>query len=472
MVSVDGIAIYLFGIKQLIGGLALAIAISGLDDLIIDLLYGVRLGWRRLVVYSRHLKASAAELPHALERPFAIMIPAWREAAVIGSMIEATLARLDYSNYRLFVGVYPNDPATRAIVDRLAGTDPRVVRADVPHPGGTSKGDCLNSIWRHIGQYERKAGVPFAGFVLHDAEDLVPAQELKLFNHLIGRKDMVQLPVLPLPQSSSRWVAGHYLDEFAELHGKDLVVREWLGATVPCAGVACGFSRRAMIAAAAANGGALFADASLTEDYELAHRIRKLGFSSIFVRIPIQPLSDSLLATREYFPDAFIAAVRQKGRWLAGITLQGWEHVGWRGSLAERYMLMRDRKALTAAWLIMLGYIAAVHLIVLELLANWYPALPRFAALVPPGSVTEWLLWFNAVLLLWRLMVRAAFSGRHFGWQEALLSIPRAGVGNAINFMAASHAIKLYLGAKLRGDRPRWEKTEHRFPTMIEASAP
>jgi adsorption protein B len=33
---------------------------------------------------------------------------------------------------------------------------------------------------------------------------------------MIDRFDLVQLPVLPLVNPQSRWVSGHYCDEFAE----------------------------------------------------------------------------------------------------------------------------------------------------------------------------------------------------------------------------------------------------------------
>ena len=35
-----------------------------------------------------------------------------------------------------------------------------------------------------------------------------------------------------------------------------------------------------------------------------------------------------------YFPDTFSAAVRQKSRWVAGIALQSWTEIGWRGDAA------------------------------------------------------------------------------------------------------------------------------------------
>ena len=51
------------------------------------------------------------------------------------------------------------------------------------------------------------------------------------------------------------------------------------------------------------------------------------------------------VATREHFPASFDAAVRQKARWLTGIALAGWDRIGWRGGLVNRWMLLRDRKA-------------------------------------------------------------------------------------------------------------------------------
>src|SRR3546814_19662843 len=76
---------------------------------------------------------------------------------------------------------------------------------------------------------------------------------------------MVQLPVLPLIDPRSRWIAGHYLDELAEAHGKDLVVREALGASVPSAGVGCAIRRDLMDSIARLNGGKPFDEARSEE---------------------------------------------------------------------------------------------------------------------------------------------------------------------------------------------------------------
>src|SRR3712207_9050185 len=82
---------------------------------------------------------------------------------------------------------------------------------------------------------------------------------------MVERHDLVQLPVLPLIDRHSRWIGGHYADEFAEAHGKGLVVRQALGAALPSAGVACAISRETLGRLAAARGAPVGAD-SLTED--------------------------------------------------------------------------------------------------------------------------------------------------------------------------------------------------------------
>ena len=113
--------------------------------------------------------------------------------------------------------------------------------------------------------------------VLHDAEDVVHSGELRVFNTLVERFALVQLPVLPLVDQASRWISGHYNDEFAEAHGKTIVVREALGAGIPSAGVGSAFSRDMLGAIADSRGGVPFDEDSLTEDYELGLRVNERG---------------------------------------------------------------------------------------------------------------------------------------------------------------------------------------------------
>ena len=91
----------------------------GVNDLLVDFIYFGRRIWRSLAIYSRYPRAFASELP-ANENPglIAILVPAWDEASVVASMLRATLSRLDYADYRIFVGYYSNDPATAAAIAR------------------------------------------------------------------------------------------------------------------------------------------------------------------------------------------------------------------------------------------------------------------------------------------------------------------------------------------------------------------
>ena len=91
--------------------------------------------------------------------------------------------------------------------------------------------------------------------MLHDAEDVVHPLELSLFDQLIDRAGVIQLPVLPLIDPSSRWISGHYCDEFAEAHAKELVVREAVGASIPLAGVGCAIAREPLARLAAMHDG-------------------------------------------------------------------------------------------------------------------------------------------------------------------------------------------------------------------------
>ena len=161
-------------------------------------------------------------------------------------MLDNNLRTVNYSRYHLFVGTYPNDPKTQREVEFVRERYDNVHRIVCPKDGPTNKADCLNWIYQGICNYEKEHGVRFDIFVLADAEDVLHPLSLKLFNYLMPRKDMIQLPVFPLEMKWYELTAGHYADEFAENHSKDLLVRERLTGNLPSAGVGCAFSRRAM----------------------------------------------------------------------------------------------------------------------------------------------------------------------------------------------------------------------------------
>jgi len=431
--------------------------ILGASDLAIDLTWLV-LRLRR-TFWLGVKPASVATLP-APERPgaIAIFIPAWDEAQVVGQMLGHALATFDHPDFRMYVGCYPNDPLTIAAVRRVE--DERIRLVVGPIAGPTTKADCLNSIWAAMVEDEQAEGRQFKAVVLHDAEDVVHSAELKLFDSLIERFDLIQLPVVPLIDRKSRWIAGHYADEFAESHGKEMVVREALGAGLPSAGVGCAISRGAL-AMLAADRGEPFDRISLTEDYELGLRLKTMGLRGAFVRLPGGP--GGAVATRGHFPATLSTAVAQKSRWIAGIALSGWDRLGWCGGPAERWMRLRDRQSLLAAVILFSAYVA---LVLSAPVASIALLIGHNVQLFTPISATmmEVATW----LLLWRLVMRFAFVTYVYGWFEGLRSIPRVLVGNAIAMLAARRAVTRYLHGRRTG-KATWGKTSHMFPHQLPA---
>jgi adsorption protein B len=429
----------------------------GINDVLVDLIYFSRAGWRSLTVYRRHARFYANQFYFTSKPGFiAMLVPAWDESSVIASMLKATLRRLDYEDYRIFVGHYDNDPATAAAI---AGVDdPRIESVEVHTDGPTTKADCLNHLYDALIAHELETGRSAKAVVLHDAEDVVHPLEFRIFDGLIDRAGVIQLPVLPLPDPHSRWVSGHYCDEFAEAHIKELVVREAIGAAIPLAGVGCAIARRPLSQLAARQEGKPFIGNSMTEDYEVGLRIGELGLKTMFVRIPARPGERGVVASRGHFPASLGAAVRQKARWLGGIALAGWDRLGWSGGFGERWMRLRDRRGPFAALLLLAAYAAAF--LWLQLWLAEALGAPVRARLDPMLII---LLAINGWLLAWRILMRAAFTRSAYGWREGLLSIPRMVVGNVIAMLAAARAVSLHLG----GGAKRWDKTRHIFPAEL-----
>ncbi|WP_242124433.1 glycosyl transferase family protein [Sphingobium sp. Sx8-8] len=442
------------------------LAIGGMDDLLLDMVFLCRRWWRRLAIYSRFPRMTTDSLPASV-RPgrIAIFIPAWREAEVIGPMLRNALAQWEHGDYRIFVGLYPNDQATLDAVALLAAGDERLILCVNEQEGPTTKADCLNVIWRAMLREEARTGTSHKAILLHDAEDVVHRDEIRLFDVMMDRFQLVQLPVLPLPGQGHWWsraIADHYCDEFSESHGKALTVREAMGASMPSAGVACAFERQILERLVDDRNGGPFDPGSLTEDYEVGLRIRNMGGRGIFVRM--RDGDGGLVATREYFPDSLDAAVRQKARWMVGISLAGWDRMGWQGGPAEWWMRVRDRRAAMAALVLFTAYLTLLLWGVL-LISGVFGLSHR----IRPSPTIEPLLWLNFGFMIWRMAMRAVFVGHSYGWAHGLTSIPRTIIGNFIAMMAARRAMFLYLRS-LTGKPLTWDKTQHRFPQLEQTA--
>ena len=475
---------YLYVLKSIAIVIAVVIFISGLDDLFIDLFYWGRRTWRALTVYSRHEQMNHKALLGVDEKPLAIMVPAWQEHGVIGKMAQLAATTLDYENYHIFIGTYPNDPQTHADVEQVRAHFPNVHSVVCARPGPTSKADCLNNVLDAIFQFEQRSGIEFAGFILHDSEDVLSRLELRLFNFLVDRKDLIQLPVYPLERPLREFTGGHYLDEFAELHAKDIVVREALVGQVPSAGVGTCFSRRAITALLEMGDGVAFDTQSLTEDYDIGFRLKQLGMREIFVRFPVhdadQPTDPdqprrhgrsareaSVICVREFFPDTLNAAVRQKSRWITGIVIQGFKTLRWTKSGVLNYFLWRDRKGALTNFASFLAMLLAMQLIAIWLYQRLVPDSYRFLSIFQGDWWLYALLAANFVLMLNRIAQRMFFVTSYYGVVQGLMSLPRLLWGNLVNFLANWRAIAQALQAKdIR--RMAWAKTDHDFPMLGE----
>ncbi len=478
------LADYLYALDVLAGVTAILILASSLDDFFIDVCYWAREAYRWVFVETQHQSLHIEQLKQKPLQPFAIMVPAWKEYDVIAKMVENTLATLDYEKYVIFIGTYQNDAETTAEADRMARRYPHMVqRATVMNDGPTCKADCLNWIVQSISLYEERNGMRFAGLIMHDCEDVIHPLELYLYNYLIDRKDLIQLPVLSLEREWYEFVAGTYLDDFSEWCSKEMVVRESLTGLVPGSGVATCYSRHMIDLLAQQNNNMPFNTDTLTEDYEMSHRLSKLGARQVFVRFPVVYHAkrrnfitrkekdievESVIATREYFPSSFKAAYRQRARWIIGVAFQGWEQMGWQGGLLSNYFYLRDRKGIFTSFVGLLAYFIAANLGGIWLLHAAGIGVVRYPEFIQPESLTYQVFVINFWLFMNRIVQRVYFVFKLNGVEQGLLAIPRMAVSNVINFFAVSRAWKVFLLYFVTGKRISWDKTQHSYPSMDE----
>lgn len=282
--------------------------VGALDEFAMDLVWV----WLRITGRAKTARVERALLDgKPLAGRAALLTPAWLEEGVIAETISHALAAWPQEQLRVYVGCYRNDPATLQAVMEGTGVDPRVRLVIHGRDGPTTKADCLNRLYAAVEDDEVRSGSTYRMVVLHDAEDAVDPAALALLDAAIDRADFVQIPVLPEPQPASRFIGSHYCEEFAEAHGKALVVREALGAALPAAGVGCAFARPILRRIAVQmRGEGPFSVDSLTEDYELGLKIEAASGRSRFLRA--RGDDRRLVATRACFPARLDHSVRQK----------------------------------------------------------------------------------------------------------------------------------------------------------------
>ncbi len=418
------------------------------------------------------------------EQKIAVLIPCWHEAGVIGTMLKHNCYSIDYKNYYFFVGVYPNDPTTVEEVEEVAALIPNVRCVIGATPGPTNKAANLNGIYQYVREFEKTLDEPFAIFVFHDSEDIIHPLSFKLYNYLIPRKDMIQIPVFPLPVKYFNFTHWLYADEFSENHTKDIIVRESIKGHVPSAGVGTAFSRSALQLLEDPISQTPFSTNSLTEDYRTSLTIRMQQLKQIFVsqsiiRMKWQPRgffrkgyvqkpTREYIATRALFPMEYTKAVRQKARWIIGIVFQEWQHSLWPEEWRIRFTLAHDRKSFITHFINGFGYFVFLFWLIYSLATYNYPQYPSLQEQLNLHPWVWWLIMGVTAIMIERLIQRVIAVKRVYGWIPALLTIPRAFYGNILNLHALMRAYKVYYSTPAANTttakQPAWDKTDHHFP--------
>ena len=450
MALLDGLMLFE---HELMAFAAFWFCIGLLDEFAVDLAWF----WLRLTGRANTLRLPVGYGAEPLSGRAAVMIPAYQEAPVIGATIAHMLSVWPQQELVIYVGCYRNDAATLAAASLAATADPRVRIVVHGANGPTTKADCLNRLYRALEVDEARSGRGYSSIILHDGEDMVHPAALQAIDAALVLRDFVQLPVRPEPQPRSRWIAGHYSDEFAESHGKGMVVRAALGAPLPAAGVGCGFSRAALGRLAELRriegDAGPFAPECLTEDYELGLLLSQEGRGSAFLRM--RDDAGTLVATGSFFPDKLGSAVRQKTRWIHGIAFQGWDRMGWSGKPVELWMALRDRRGPLTALVLAAAYLLLV-VDALLLGLHWSGVQPLQSLSLP----LKIMLWASFGGFIWRASMRFAFTAREYGLGEGLLSILRIPIANIITIMAGRRAAMAYFRS-LRTGQVVWDKTPH-----------
>jgi len=168
------------------------------------------------------------------------------------------------------------------------------------------------------------------------------------------------------------------------------------------------------------------------------------------------------VATREYFPRKVRAAVRQRTRWITGISLQSWARNGWRGGLRQNYWFWRDRKGLLTNPVslvanILFGYGMLTWIGARFTSHGW--GLGRY-------SLHPALFVIILVLQLLHMGIRMVSVARYFGWRFSCGVPLRMLVANGINCTATIRAEYRFLRALVLHEPLLWLKTDHAYPSQ------
>jgi len=421
------------------------IAVSSIDDAFIDL---IALGIVRRRV--PQLDDGASAVP-----PTAVFVANWHEEDVLGKMVEGNLARIQIPQVSLYLGVYPNDTGTLRVAEELATKYPDRVKVIVNRlPGPTSKGQMLNEMFAQVFASDDAPEL----VVLHDSEDVIDARSFPVYAaYAKDDNDFIQAPVFSLNRGKGAIVASTYMDEFAERHTRELIVRDAVGAAIPSAGVGTCMTKR-LIKHFLATRGQVLMSGTVTEDYILGIEAKRAGFKSAFAAIS-RNVDDGFdfVATREYFPKTLAASIKQKTRWVYGINFEAYCKLGWAGDPWDFYFFLRDRKGMITSFL------PPISAVLLAFMLLGYVDLADFPEAM--GNVVIACMWINLFAFVTRYVVRVISSYEVYGKYDWIGIAIRWPAALYINMAAVWRAWKTFLGESQLATKPIvWSKTEHDIP--------
>jgi Glycosyltransferase like family 2 len=429
---------------------SILITVSSLDDAFIDLL---------AVGIARCRVPAMTEAPHAVLTT-AVFVANWHEEDVLGKMVEGNLARIRIPQVSFFLGVYPNDSGTLRVAKELEGRHPDRVHVIVNTlPGPTSKGQMLNEMFSQV--FGRDDCPDMA--VLHDSEDVIDPRTFEVYAAYAQEHDYIQVPVFSLNRDKSAHVASTYMDEFAERHTREMIVRDALGATIPSAGVGTCMTKK-LLKHFLRTRGLVLMSGTVTEDYILGVEAKREGFKCAFAALSASADEGlDFVATREFFPKTVAASIKQKSRWVFGTNFEAMCKLGWEGDPWDFYFFVRDRKGLIANFLPPLSF-ALLGLLLLGSidLTDLPPSLEPIFALS---------IWINLMALVLRYVVRVTACRKVYGRFDWVGIAVRWPLALYINMVAVLRAWKTYLGESEFATKPVvWSKTVHELPDDFAAA--
>ena len=423
---------------------SLLISISSLDDAFIDL---IAMG----IVRHRVPRLNNRETPIPST---AVFVANWHEEDVLGKMVESNLARIESPEVSFYLGIYPNDAGTLRIAQELQRKFPNRVHVIVNSLAGpTCKGQMLNEMFTQV--FSENKGPELV--ILQDSEDVIDPRTFRVYAAYAKDHDFIQAPVFSLERGKSALVASTYMDEFAERHTREMIVRDAVGAAIPSAGVGTCITKK-LIEHFLRTRGQVIMSGTVTEDYILGIEAKRAGFKSAFAAISLTA-QDGLdfVATRAFFPKTLEESIKQKTRWVYGINFESLHKLGWKGDPWDFYFFARDRKGMITSFLPPIS-----GALLCLMLFNYIDIADLPEAM---GDLLNASMWVNLFALIARYIVRVQAGRQVYGKLDWIGIGMRWPVALYINVAAVFRAWKTYIGESEFATKPIvWSKTKHELP--------